>query len=108
MVFTVRAVLIGVGGAALAAAALGASRGIDGAFGAAAFVLAIFVLPVAVGLAIVTRMNALPRTPRRVRRLAAGLVIPEATVADPVKCRTCGGTRALVGTLWVCPTCDNV
>ena len=101
-----RAVLIGAGLAAAAAVAFGVSQAFDGFVGAAAFMLALFALPVAVGIAIGSKLNAAPRTPRKTIRSAAAWT-REGADADLVRCRTCGGTRSLSGAVWVCASCDH-
>jgi hypothetical protein len=102
----VRAVLIGAGFAAAAAVAFGVSQAFDGFVGAAAFMLALFVLPVAVGMAIGSHLNAAPHTPRKTIRSVAARTLEGADSALG-RCRTCGGTRSLSGAVWVCARCDH-
>jgi hypothetical protein len=104
----VRAVLIGVGGAAGAALAFGVSRVVDGFVGAAAFELALFGLPLTLGIVIASRLNATPRTPRgAIRRSAAAEVFPDLESVEAVRCRTCGSSRSRHGSVWVCAVCDH-
>jgi hypothetical protein len=106
---TVRAVTIAVGGAATAATAYGVSRAVDGIVGAAAFELALFAIPLTVGIVIAQQATAGPRTPRSiVRRSAAAQVFPDLESVAAGRCRTCGDTRSLHGAVWVCPVCDHV
>lgn len=104
-----RAVLIGVGGAAGAALAFGVSQAVDGFVGAAAFELALFAIPVTLGIVIAQRANATRRTPRSIiRRSVTAEVFPDLESAAAVRCRTCGGRRSVRGAVWVCAVCDHV
>jgi hypothetical protein len=81
---------------------------VDGFVGAAAFELALFALPLTLGIVFASRLNATPRTPRAViRRSAAAEVFPDLESAEAVRCRTCGSSRSRRGTVWVCAVCDH-
>jgi hypothetical protein len=106
---TVRALLIGAGGAAATVVAFALSGRDDGFAGAALFMLALFAIPVIVGGVIAARANAAPRTPHRIiRRSAAARVFPDLETVEAVRCRTCGSRRSLHGAVWVCTICDQV
>lgn len=96
-------------GASAAGSAWAASSLLDGLPGAAAFMLAIFVGTVTLGLlaaAVVDRLSAPPRRIDRVTdHISQLLMIRDG--ADPSRpCRSCGAGMFPVGSVWVCGTCD--
>ncbi len=105
-----RTILTGVAGIAIAAVAFAASIADDGALGAGAFVLAIFVALVTLGLVMaaavnlfVERSNDRSFAPRRqlLRGRAPGGDL------DTVTCSSCGREMVRTDHIWLCERCDR-
>lgn len=92
----------------MAAAAYGVSRAVDGFVGAAAFELALFAIPLTLGIVIAQCVTASPRTPRSViRRSATAQVFADLESAEAMRCGTCGSRRSRHDAIWVCAVCDH-
>jgi hypothetical protein len=91
-----RAALLLVGGGATAAIVLALSRVADGFVGAGAFLIAIAVAAIAIGVA---------------AEIVAGVVSLAAASqwsSDGVWCGSCAGRKAWLESVWVCPQCDHI
>lgn len=91
-----RAALLLVGGGATAMIVLAISSVADGFVGAGAFLLAITVAAVAIGVA---------------AEMVAGVVslaVASQWSPDGVWCGSCAGRKAWLESVWVCPQCDRI
>ncbi len=103
-----RALATGLVGAAAAVIAFGVSQVAGGFVAAMAFVLALFLVPVTIGLVIAAVVSARdatatglrPSVMARMRRLTPG-------AGPSQRCSTCGRKREPGGSAWVCRTCDT-
>lgn len=90
--------------AALTAFVISATTG--GIVGAAAFILALFSVPVIIGFAIVAVLDASPGRAGLRARIRRRRKSPRAESAN--RCGECGGPRLEVQSIYVCVTCDHV
>lgn len=97
-------------GISAAAAALAVSRLSDGLLGAAAFMLALFIGAITLGLLAAAGVD---RLTARSERIADGvpdhvsrLLAFRSDAHSSTPCRSCGESMVPAGSLWVCGTCD--
>jgi hypothetical protein len=104
-----RAIRICTVGGIVAGVAFGVSQITSGLVGGAAFILALYIVPVTVGLALAVGVEAWTNRPRssgmapvheRRRRLTP--------TAAWVRCGECGQRMTRLESVWVCASCDGV
>lgn len=101
-----RAALTIFGGLSLAAVAWFLSRQLDGLPGAVLFMLAILIVPVALGIGLASLFDPdLKPTNAAARR--ARFVFRRSRAADPSRCGRCGSKRQLQQQIWICAACDH-
>lgn len=104
-----RAIRICTVGGIVGGVAFGVSQITSGLVGGAAFILALYIVPVTVGLALAVGVEAWTNRPRssgmapvhaRRRRLTP--------TAARVRCSECGQRMTRLEYVWVCASCDGV
>ena len=89
-----RAALLLLAGGTASVTVLGISRASDGFVGAGAFLAAIAVAAVSIGIA---------------AEFVAGLISTSAESRwDSTHCGSCSAPKTLIGSIWVCPDCDRI
>jgi len=101
-----RAAIIAAGGLTFAVVSYGLSRVIDGAVGAALFVVALAVIPIAIGFAIAAA-GGKPRRSGIVHHWLGAHGLRRLRIAELAKCRACGLSRVVMESVWVCTHCDH-
>lgn len=83
------------------------SETMSGIVGAAAFLLALLLIPVTIGLAIAVRLDSRPvERGRSSTRVAPRRRRSRVEASD--RCGECGGSRVELQSIYVCATCDQV
>lgn len=104
-----RAVLVGLSGVATSLAAWSLSGSFSGLPGALFFMLAIVVVPVAVGVSIGIAVWPTSQRVDSSRRALSKRWIPSGMHSrSQSQCYECGASRILSGDVWVCATCDRI
>ena len=96
-----RVVLIGIAGAAIAAAAFGLSRTDGQLLSAFLLVLALLMVPITAGAVIASLYAAWQDAPLVERQR------PAARPGDRRRCGICHRKLIHAGGLWLCPSCDR-
>jgi hypothetical protein len=99
-----RVVSIGLAGMAASLALFGLSSLDDGFLGAAAYMLALLVAPVAIGVAIALAINE--RLGHPAGKLRRDGRLPRPTGSN--RCGGCGSDMSALNSAWVCHACDLV